>query len=281
MSRDEAKAGGGARGGRRQGELTVDELAARTGMTVRNVRAYGSRGLIPPPRLVGRTGYYGAEHVARLTLVREMLDQGYTLAAAERMLLAAPGSGVQALGLYHALMSPGEATAPEVIEPETLAELAGVPHDPDLVARVVDLGLAQWGTDGSLVLSNPALVRAGLEVIAAGVPAERVLELVPQLRGHAAAVAGLFVALIRDSVWGDFVEAGMPEGEWARMQEVVERLVPLAGRALLSAFQESLGGEVAAAMEEDLGAAVGGAPSGRGGPERKGRASRGRATRSP
>jgi len=53
-------------------ELTVDQLAAKVGMTVRNVRAYAGRGLIPPPRLAGRTGYYDQDHVARLTLVREL-----------------------------------------------------------------------------------------------------------------------------------------------------------------------------------------------------------------
>jgi DNA-binding transcriptional MerR regulator len=58
-------------------ELTVDELAARVGVTVRNLRAYSARGLLPPPRMVGRTGYYGREHVARLLLVREMLAEGY------------------------------------------------------------------------------------------------------------------------------------------------------------------------------------------------------------
>ena len=57
-------------------ELTVDELAARVGVTVRNLRAYSARGLLPPPRMVGRTGYYGREHVARLLLVREMLAEG-------------------------------------------------------------------------------------------------------------------------------------------------------------------------------------------------------------
>src|ERR1035437_1927884 len=70
-------------------DLTIDQLAARTGMTVRNVRAYSARGLLPPPRLVGRTGHYNGAHVARLTLVREMLDRGYTLTAAERLLAAA------------------------------------------------------------------------------------------------------------------------------------------------------------------------------------------------
>ena len=65
-------------------DLTVDQLAQRVGMTVRNVRAYAARGLLPPPRLRGRTGYYGSEHVARLSLVRDLLAQGYTLAAVEK-----------------------------------------------------------------------------------------------------------------------------------------------------------------------------------------------------
>jgi hypothetical protein len=52
-------------------ELTIDELAQRTGMTVRNVRAHQSRGLLPPPEVRGRTGFYGPEHVSRLELIRE------------------------------------------------------------------------------------------------------------------------------------------------------------------------------------------------------------------
>ena len=47
-------------------ELTIDELARRTGTTVRNIRAHQSRGLLPPPTIRARTGYYGPEHVARV-----------------------------------------------------------------------------------------------------------------------------------------------------------------------------------------------------------------------
>ena len=46
-------------------EFTVDELAARAQMTVRNVRAYASRGLIDAPRLEGRTGFYSLKHLQR------------------------------------------------------------------------------------------------------------------------------------------------------------------------------------------------------------------------
>lgn len=66
------------------GEFTVDELAARAQMTVRNVRAYASRGLIAAPRLEGRTGYYTLEHLQRLQLIRQLIDRGYTLAAVEK-----------------------------------------------------------------------------------------------------------------------------------------------------------------------------------------------------
>ncbi|MGZ4775689.1 MAG: MerR family transcriptional regulator [Oryzihumus sp.] len=247
--------------GPREGELTIDQLAARTGMTVRNVRAYSTRGLIPPPRLVGRTGYYGAEHVARLTLVREMLDQGYTLTAAERMLASAPSSGSQALGLYHSLMSPWD-SEPEVLEPETLAAQARVSHDPAVVDRLVEMGLAERLEDGRLRIPNAGLLRAGLEVIGLGIPVEDVLALVPGLRQQAGAVAESFVELFRSTLWADFMAAGMPDKEWPRMQEKVEAIIPLAGQALVAAFQEAMRGAIERAMGEELGAAAAGHATG-------------------
>ena len=62
-------------------QLTVDELAATTGLTVRNTRYYASLGLLPPPVRRGRVAYYGSRHVARLELVRALQDHGFTLSA--------------------------------------------------------------------------------------------------------------------------------------------------------------------------------------------------------
>ena len=61
--------------------LTIGELAEAAGMTVRNVRNHRSRGLIGPPALVARTGYYGAEHLERLKLIRAMQAEGFNLEA--------------------------------------------------------------------------------------------------------------------------------------------------------------------------------------------------------
>ena len=68
-----------------KGEMTIRELAQRTGMTVRNIRAHQTRGLLPPPVVRGRTGYYNEEHVARIGLTREMQADGLNLEAIRRV----------------------------------------------------------------------------------------------------------------------------------------------------------------------------------------------------
>ena len=69
--------------------LTIGELAAAAGMTVRNVRNHAARGLLAPPHMVARTGYYGAEHLERLALIRAMQAEGFNLEAIA-YLLGAP-----------------------------------------------------------------------------------------------------------------------------------------------------------------------------------------------
>ena len=71
--------------------LTIDELARRAGMTVRNVRAHQSRGLLPPPEIRGRTGYYGAEHADRLELIKDLQAEGFSLEVIGRILERSPG----------------------------------------------------------------------------------------------------------------------------------------------------------------------------------------------
>src|SRR5687767_15689444 len=84
-------------------ELTIDELARRTGMTVRNVRAHQSRGLLPPPAVRGRTGYYGPEHLARIELIRELQAEGFNLEAIRRLLESTNGSSSEVLRFTRAV----------------------------------------------------------------------------------------------------------------------------------------------------------------------------------
>ena len=68
-----------------ESRLTIDQLAQRTGMTVRNIRAHQSRGLLPPPVVEARTGYYDDEHLARIKLIQEMQAEGFNLKSIERL----------------------------------------------------------------------------------------------------------------------------------------------------------------------------------------------------
>jgi DNA-binding transcriptional MerR regulator len=60
--------------------LTLAQLADAVGMTARNVRAYQTRGLLQPPRRVGRNSVYGDEHVRRLLQVQQARARGASLA---------------------------------------------------------------------------------------------------------------------------------------------------------------------------------------------------------
>src|SRR5215212_11327136 len=93
-------------------EHTIDELARETGMTVRNIRAHQSRGLLPPPELRARTGYYGPAHVTRLRLIQEMQAAGFNLAAIGHLVDNAGQEGEAVIDFARALMTPFESELP-------------------------------------------------------------------------------------------------------------------------------------------------------------------------
>ena len=234
-------------------ELTIDQLAQRVGMTVRNVRAYAARGLLPPPRLVGRTGYYGSEHVARLTLVRDLLAQGYTLAAVQK---SVAGSDAGPLALHRTLMAPFQPEPPQETDLPTLAARAGT-GDLEATRRIAEqlaaMGVVELLGDDQVRVLDPPLLDAGIRGVRLGLPAEAlvgaqqsVVELVEQ-------AAATYVAMFRETVWADFVAEGSPEDGWPRIQAVVEGLQPVAAQALLASFRSAMAAAVAQEVETVLG----------------------------
>ena len=86
-------------------------------MTVRNIRAHQSRGLLPPPEVRGRTGYYGPEHVARLELIHELQAEGFNLEAIRRLLERhRRARRSEVLRFTRALRAPFDDEEPEVID---------------------------------------------------------------------------------------------------------------------------------------------------------------------
>ncbi len=218
-----------------QADLTIDELAHRTGMTVRNIRAHQSRGLLPPPEVRGRTGYYGSEHVARIELIRELQGEGFNLESIRR-LLGEQGSGAELLRFTRVLREPFEDEEPQIVEAAELAE-RWRSTDVRLLQRAERLGFLRPLGDGRYEELSPRLARAGEELAALGLPAELALDVVEKVRRHAEGVAKVFVRLFLEQVWKPFVDAGQPEERWPEVREALERLRPLASESLLAVFQ--------------------------------------------
>ena len=233
-------------------EMTVDALAARVGVTVRNVRAYAARGLLPPPRLVGRTGYYGREHVARILLVREMLAEGYSLAMIERTLTSAPVAGSATLALQRALLAPWLPPQPELTTMGELAALAGVPESPELIDRLVELGVVERLEDGRLLVLDPALLTAGLQVVELGVAPEDLIAAQLRVNSSAREIAETYVQMFLRSDWQALVGPGDPAEQLDRVRDTVARLQPAAAQALLAAFRTEMAAAVEGAVETVL-----------------------------
>jgi DNA-binding transcriptional MerR regulator len=218
-------------------EFTVDELASRAQMTVRNVRAYASRGLIDAPRLAGRTGYYNREHLQRLQLIRQLLERGFTLAAIERAVQNTPHNAAgHTLDLMTILDLPEEGDA-EVMPREDLAALAGVERDDALIESLVGLGLVEKLEGDRVRLVDPAVVRAGANAVLLGLAPETVISLFPVLESHLRSITDTFVQEVVTELIQPFVDAGMPEDDWPRIISLVESLLPIASQVTLGIFR--------------------------------------------
>ena len=114
--------------------MTLEELTRRTGISVRNIRFYTSRGLVPAPIRKGRSGYYSADHLARLELVRELQSHGFTLAAIERYVAKIPADATpETIALHRTLLAPWMPELPETMTRKELVRRAGRPlSDEDL-----------------------------------------------------------------------------------------------------------------------------------------------------
>ncbi len=231
------------------GDLTIDELAQRTGMTVRNIRAHQSRGLLPPPDVRGRTGYYGPSHLARIELIREMQGQGFNLQAIRRLVDAAPGSSEEPLRFLRAVAEPYTQEQPEGADARRPRAALGL-HRPGAAGARGQVGVVATARRRLAMRTSARGSRARARSLEAlGVPADVGLELATTIRRHADGVARAYVKLFVEQVWKPFEEAGAPEDRWPEVRDALERLRPLAADTLLAIF----GVAMADASEEAFG----------------------------
>lgn len=223
------------------GEMTIDELAERTGMTVRNIRAHQTRGLLPPPTVRGRTGYYTEEHVARIQLTRELQAEGLNLEAIRRVVAAGNGAATEIVDLTRALRAPFEEEAPEIVEIDELVshwrQAVEEGRGPELFRRSEELGVLRSLPDGRVEVISPRMLRAGVALAELGFSQEAVFETAEKLRDIADEIAQMFTKIFIEEVWKPFDAAGRPEGDWPEVRAALDRTRPLGADVLMGAFQ--------------------------------------------
>jgi DNA-binding transcriptional MerR regulator len=211
-------------------DYRIDDLARQAGTTVRNIRAYQDKGLLPPPRRAGRVGLYSEAHLSRLRLIAQLLDRGYTLANIAE-LLGAWEQGHQletVLGLENVVSSPWSDEVPTYI---TLADFEELfpSVDAHFVEEAATLGLLEVEGD-RLRVPSPRLLRAGAELVAAGVPTGALLDHARALRRDMERIARRFVRLTAFHVLDRYVHRveELSDDELSELGDLIGRLRPLA-----------------------------------------------------
>ena len=219
--------------------LTIDDLARAAGTTVRNVRVYQDRGLLPPPERRGRLGLYGPDHLRRLRLVLRMLGRGYPLAAIRELVEAWEERRdiASVLGLEEAITAPYQTEGPRRLPAAGFRELLG--GDEVAAARALETGLAQVDGD-DVVIPNPRFFDVGLELLAEGFPPRAMVDVAAEIAQAMDHVAKLCVSFVGDHLWQGFLDAGMPAADAERVAGVIQRMRPRAQAAADAALAEAM-----------------------------------------
>ncbi|WP_052440722.1 MerR family transcriptional regulator [Streptacidiphilus anmyonensis] len=223
-------------------EYLIDHLAQAAGTTVRNVRAYQDRGLLPRADRRGRANVYDDTHLDRLRLIAGLLDRGHTLAGIKELLDAWEDGrslgGV--LGLVAEVTAPWSDERPEYVERDDLTARFGGMRDPEAIAAAVRLGVlepepgpeqAQFpdALADRYRVPSPTLLDAAARLYELGVPLVASIAHLQEVRADMEHLARRFVHFAAVEVFPRYVgSAPLDDVDAARAAEAVRRMRPLA-----------------------------------------------------
>ncbi|MFF4950629.1 MerR family transcriptional regulator [Streptomyces chattanoogensis] len=225
-------------------EYRIEELAHLSGATVRTIRAYQDRGLLPRPERRGRANLYGDAHLARLRQIADLLDRGYTLASIKELLEAwDAGLGLGGvLGLVAEIDGPWTDEKASRISRADLDTAFGGTSDEAAVTEAVALGVLERipGHDHEFLVPSPQELAVAAELHSAGVPLLAISGHLREVRGQVEHIAARFVDFTTEHIFRPFLDHPPTDSEAAEAAALVRRLRPLA--------QQTIDAELARAM---------------------------------
>ncbi|GCB47770.1 MerR family transcriptional regulator [Streptomyces sp. NL15-2K] len=224
----------------------IEDLAHLSGATVRTIRAYQDRGLLPRPERRGRANVYADAHLVRLRRIADLLDRGYTLASIKELLEAwDAGRGLGGvLGLVAEVDGPWtDEEAVRISRDELVERFGGVPDDA-AIAEAVELGVLEPvpGDDDSFLVPSPQELAVAVELHAAGMPLSAISGHLRELRGQVEHIADRFLEFTTEHVFARYLGGSHhpTDADAAEAASLVRRLRPLA--------QQTVEAELARAM---------------------------------
>ncbi|MEV0260458.1 MerR family transcriptional regulator [Streptomyces sp. NPDC050617] len=225
-------------------EYRIEELAHRSGATVRTIRAYQDRGLLPKPERRGRANVYGDSHLVRLRQISGLLDRGFTLASIKELLEAwDAGRGLGGvLGLVAEVDGPWTDEESGRITRAELDERFGGQPDDEAVEDAVELGVLVRvaGDRDEFLVPSPQELAVAAELHAAGIPLLAISGHLRELRTQVEHIAGRFLDFTTEHVFQQYFDHTPSDDEAAEAASLVRRLRPLA--------QQTVDAELARAM---------------------------------
>lgn len=232
--------------------LTIEQLAAETGLTVRNIRSHRARNLLQPPVVRDQIGYYGPEHVNRLKLIRQLQAEGFNLTAIKRLIERAPQAADSLLSTMQLVTEPFETEEPKVVSAAELSRRFRIDDPATAVLHATELGILLPVGDGAFEAPIPSLLDVAEELVALGVPLRHSLTVVKKVRDSCRVVAREFIRLFVEDVFRPFQAAGLPEERWPELLVAIERLRPMSAQVVLGVYQLTMGAEVEQAAAHEL-----------------------------
>ncbi|MGB6246630.1 MerR family transcriptional regulator [Gordonia sp. (in: high G+C Gram-positive bacteria)] len=229
-------------------EYRINDLAQVSGVSVRNIRVYQDRGLLPPPTIRGRTGWYSDEHLVRLNLISRMLERGYTFATISELLHAAH----YGMKVEHVLRAAPKGGRLRNIKRAATITFTELKKTLGANERTINLSqkLGLLTKDGThYAIRNPEVLESAEALVKGGVDLEVLLDRWVRVEQDLTDVARSFVSIITDRYFDENLP-NLSEETLAQMAGLIQTVRPMAHEIVETTFSRALDNEISRAIGE-------------------------------